>query len=596
MRNHKKQYAVLFTIFLSITTINLGFVLSNLKSITPPAQTDYYNNLKTSALFNTTITIDDTNPAQNWVTRKAEGVCTGLGTSANPYIINNHLFNITAGGNCLSIVNSRKHFRVLGCDFITTGLAAAIYLENTTNGRVEGNHITNIFGGIIIDNCSQIQFIDNNITLCGIGFLVGDSDNLDFNLNLVDQSLLGFGIDIDNCIGMSFTQNTVSESATSGIYLDDSNDITFTNNILFNNTYGIYNDNSNGTIIQGSTIGPHTQDGIYIFQSYRGTISNNDITNCVDNGIELEESEIFEISSNTANNNYRGIYLFTSSLYNTLSENTANNNALSGIELRTESNNNTLRGNTANHNGEEGIWLFDCHISVILDNTVFNNTRNGIRMNQGNILICNDNEAYNNLLNGIRLFQVDDSLVEGNNVHHNGEAGIRLVTSTERNIIRGNIASMNNMSGVYVSTGCNENLISDNTASNNEEHGIFIEGATNTLIISNDAHNNLMNGIYLRLSDGNSIISNTASGNVNGTNLQSSDDNMIFGNLLFGNDYCMNETNSINNVYSDNLCTAPVTPGVPLDPFILGLIIGLFVGFGALAAVLILNALRGRKK
>ena len=596
MRNYKKQYAILFTIFLSISAISIGFVLSNLNSITPMGQTDFFNDLKTSALFNITITIDDSNPAQDWETRKGEGVCTGLGTSANPYIISNHLFNITAGGDCLEIINSRKHFRVLDCDFITTGLAAAIYLQNTTNGVVEGNHITNIFGGIVIDNCSQIRFTDNNITLCGYSLIVGDSDNLEFNLNLIDQTVINYGINIDNCVDLTFTQNTVSLSVAAGIFLDGSNDITFIDNSIFNNTYGIYNQRSNGTVIQGNTIGPHVEDGIYVYQSYRGIFSSNDITDCGDNGIELEESEIFTLSSNNANNNYRGIYIFSSSLYNTLSENTAIDNTLSGIELRGGSDNNTIRGNIAHHNGEEGIWLFDCDNSIILDNIAFNNTRNGLRMNEGANLTCNNNEAYNNYQNGIRLLNIDDSIVEGNEIHNNGEFGIYLLSSSERNIINGNLASMNTMSGVYLSSGCNENIITDNTASNNEEHGIFIVGTTNNLIIGNTANNNLMNGIYLRLSDGNSIISNTATGNVNGTNLISSDNNIIFGNLLYGNDYCMNETNSNNNVYSDNLCTAPSTPILPLDPFILGIIIGLVIGFGALAAVLLIFLLRGRKK
>ena len=66
--------------------------------------------------------------------------------------------------------------------------------------------------------------------------------------------------------------------------------------------------------------------------------------------------------------------------------------------------------------------------------------------------------------------------------------------------------------------------------------------------------------------------------------------------MLYGNDYCMNETNSVNNLYFDNNCTAPPALATPSDPFILGLVIGFVIGFGVLAAVLILNLMRGRKK
>jgi len=152
------------------------------------------------------------------------------------------------------------------------------------------------------------------------------------------------------------------------------------------------------------------------------------------------------------------------------------------------------------------------------------------------------------------------------------------------------------LSGIYLTGGSDEDLIGNNDASNNEEHGIYINTCTNVLIIGNTANSNKMNGIYLRLSDGNSIVSNTATKNVNGTNLQSSNNNIITKNILYGNDYCMNETNSVNNLYSDNSCIAPITPSPGLDPFILGLIIGLAIVLGALAVVVILSLTRGRKK
>jgi len=112
----------------------------------------------------------------------------------------------------------------------------------------------------------------------------------------------------------------------------------------------------------------------------------------------------------------------------------------------------------------------------------------------------------------------------------------------------------------------------------------------------NSANDNTLNGIQLLSSNSNSITSNTANNNVNGTNLIWSDDNIIFGNNLANNMYCYNETSSFDNIYETNICQAPAAPSAPFDPFILGLIIGLVIGFRALAAVLILTFLRGRKE
>jgi len=172
----------------------------------------------------------------------------------------------------------------------------------------------------------------------------------------------------------------------------------------------------------------------------------------------------------------------------------------------------------------------------------------------------------------------------------------RIKQNITYNVITGNTASFNNLSGISLSTNSDEVLISNNDASNNEEHGIFVYGCTNVAIVSNTANNNKMNGITLDTSDGNFIYSNTANGNVNGTNLLSSNNNIIAGNTFLNNIYCYNETNSNNNLFYDNICTAPITPSPGLDPFILGLIIGLAIGLGALAAVVILSLVRGRKE
>jgi len=105
-----------------------------------------------------------------------------------------------------------------------------------------------------------------------------------------------------------------------------------------------------------------------------------------------------------------------------------------------------------------------------------------------------------------------------------------------------------------------------------------------------------MNGISLSTSDGNFIFSNTANGNINGTYLLTSDNNIVSDNLFLNNVNCYSETDSNNNLFSNNICTAPITPSPGLDPFILGLIFGLAIGLGALAVVIILSLVRGRKK
>ncbi len=136
----------------------------------------------------------------------------------------------------------------------------------------------------------------------------------------------------------------------------------------------------------------------------------------------------------------------------------------------------------------------------------------------------------------------------------------------------------------------------DITASYNEEHGISLASADDNILFSNKANNNDENGIHLLNSIGNTLMSNTANNNNNGTYLDTSNNNIILNNIFLGNGVCYNETGSTGNVFKDNICTSAELPAVPLDPFILGLIFGLGIGFGALAAVLLIFFLRGRKK
>ncbi|MFX0048890.1 MAG: hypothetical protein ACFE8G_12095 [Candidatus Hermodarchaeota archaeon] len=50
----------------------------------------------------------------------------------------------------------------------------------------------------------------------------------------------------------------------------------------------------------------------------------------------------------------------------------------------------------------------------------------------------------------------------------------------------------------------------------------------------------------------------------------------------------MNETNTVNNLYPNNIYTEPPSLVFPSDPFILGLLLGFLIGFRDLTAVLVI--------
>jgi len=519
MKTKNTRSIVLISVLIAVFAINFGFVFSTLNSNSHTQQITLIDDLRTSTEYNVTIVIDDTNPAQDWATRKAEGLCTGSGTAVDPYIISGHVFN-----SFLNIKNSRKHFRVQNCEFTDT--VYGMWILNISNGIIEDNHVTNALFGFDIMNCSHIEFRNNNCSLTG---------------------------------------NT-------GILAQFSNDLSFYSNILSKKTSdGIRLNTLENSILEGNTLNDNNRYGIMIV-----------------------DSESLTITANTAALNLMGVYVADSD-FCLISGNSVNESDAHGIYV-SSSDNNTIEDNTVQYSVLSGVFLDNSEDTLIYKNSLSHNNENGIELTSSDNITILDNEAFNNTENGINVFSSDENRLETNDLHQNGENGIQLISGSQQNILTGNIASFNNLSGIALELNSHNNLIYDNIASNNKHHGFYISGSNNNFITLNFANDNTLNGIQLLLSDRNRITSNTVHNNVNGTNLVSSDDNVIFGNNLANNIYCYNETNSFDNIYENNICQSPATPSLPLDPFILGLIIGLVVGFGALAAVLILNSLRGRKK
>ena len=184
-----------------------------------------------------------------------------------------------------------------------------------------------------------------------------------------------------------------------------------------------------------------TYAGIYLFNVTNGNIANNQI-----------------------DNNYDGIYLYSSD-FNTISENNVTFNDYKGIDLYL-SHNNTLIKNNANHNGDEGIYIYYSDNNTIQENTAYNNSNNGIRINScGNNYVIENNVTQNTGTgtygNGIRLYDAVNNTIINNYATENNMNGILLRTNSNDNIITGNFIDDNNQYGVYVEAG-DDNLFYGN--------------------------------------------------------------------------------------------------------------------------------------
>jgi parallel beta-helix repeat protein len=175
--------------------------------------------------------------------------------------------------------------------------------------------------------------------------------------------------------------NNLVENNSTGIYLVGSNNNFISNNILGNSEYGIWIYRSDNNLISNN-VAENNNYGILLYaNSNYDLISNNTVENNV-HGINLSESDNNLISNNTVENNEVGI-LIHSSGNNFVSKNMMMNNG-SGIYLNS-SDNNLISNNTVenSHHGAvysiavppagSGIYIYRSDNNLIFRNNFVNN-------------------------------------------------------------------------------------------------------------------------------------------------------------------------------------------------------------------------------
>lgn len=226
-------------------------------------------------------------------TASAEG-WTGDGSIQNPYIIEN--YDITLGVTpeaSISIMNSRSNYTIRGCQLVGPAATPSygIYLENSTNGRITNNLITNFAIGLNASGgCRSLVVTGNNISYNSNGIWWDDSDNF------------------------TITQNHCSHNIFTGVYISDSDDGTISgNNCSENGDHGIQ---------------------LTSFSRYN-TLTENICNDNTKSGFRLQAAieNIFE--NNTSNENNVGIWNTASNdnfiQWNIFANNTAANGITDGV-------------------------------------------------------------------------------------------------------------------------------------------------------------------------------------------------------------------------------------------------------------------------
>jgi len=186
----------------------------------------------------------------NWTAAKSAGICTGEGTTSNPYLIKNLEIDGRGTGICILIENSDVYFAIKNCIIYNSGDSdQGIRLFDVDNGKITDNKVSNC--GVAISLSSTFFTSSNNIIL----------------RNKLNEN--GVGIELYAVSSNEVTGNTINNNEFGGIYLSYGDYNIISENIISNNAYGIgfyanYVYKSEYNIITNNLVKNNTNFGIYL--------------------------------------------------------------------------------------------------------------------------------------------------------------------------------------------------------------------------------------------------------------------------------------------------------------------------------------------
>lgn len=296
------------------------------------------------------------------------------------------------------------------------------------------------------------------------------------------------GIYLQNCSNINIIENIIYNN-NHGIYLKDSKFNNLSKNAVFNNDLGILLDNSNNTNLIGNDVYGNEFSGISIKFSENNNITNNSASDNL-NGFLMENAMNFTLMGNKAYvNKYSGYNLISSENFLlTMNDASSNSNGF----LFEDSNRLNVSNNVADENSGNGYRFVSTSNSSLINNSASNN-ENGylIEDSEDNEII---NCSGNNNDYGIYLNNSEYNDLISNDFQDN-DVGV-YVQNSANNLFDANLVQNNNLDGIYLYNS-NYTIFSNNKVLDNNKYGIYLDGSHNNSIWDNLISNNREYGIFL---------------------------------------------------------------------------------------------------
>jgi parallel beta-helix repeat protein len=322
-----------------------------------------------------------------------------------------------------------------------------------------------------------------------------------------------FGIRIAASSCNSVTENTVNNTSlvddSMGIYLDECDNCSISENLACNNFYGVLVNNSKGCTIRENNA-HNNVDGFYLNYSRQCVISGNNARDNRAYGIWLTNCSMSTLNENILDSNeHVGIYLETCT-YCLLSGNKAKNDNIC-FEIR-YCGNITLRRNDA-INSDFGIHFLDSRYCTLRDNTMTGNKYNfGVDDSFILEMLIHDIDVSNKVDDRPIYYLVNEHdkqvpndagyvaavnstgiRVENVCLMHNVQGA--LLAFTNYSIVRDTIAFKNSF-GIQLRR-CHNCTTSESNASKNDYDGIILDNSHYCIINQNDINYNGQFGVHI---------------------------------------------------------------------------------------------------
>jgi parallel beta-helix repeat protein len=389
----------------------------------------------------------------------ASGVVWGSGTESDPYIIEGWDINAsTANGIEIRNTDVRFIVTACHLYDGRWNYGHGIYLVNCANGTLDGNICSNNVCGIWLYTSSGNTLSNNtcsNNTDYGI-CLDSSYDNTLINNSMIDDGIALYGdslscwnthsIDTSNAVNgkpVYYLKNLDGATVPAGagqVLLANCTNTVIRNQNLSDTDIGIEVGFCSNLLVNDNSCSNNAWYGIFLDQSSGNTVSNNSCSNN-EYGIFIYMSSGNVLSNNSCSNNEYGVGLYTNSIYNTLSNNSCSNNGY-GICVW-DSNDNALSSNVCSINGY-GILLKFSFRTTLSNNSCSNNVYCGIYLHISNRNTIGDNTCSSNNGFGVYIYQSNDNNMTRNQILNNDGYGVFVSSFSGNNGIWNNSFAGNN--------------------------------------------------------------------------------------------------------------------------------------------------------